>query len=411
MTEQLTMDRIGHRGDAIADGPDGPIYVPYSLPGETVDLAPWPGHPDRRHVLRVVQPSPQRIEPICPHFSVCGGCATQHWQASAYLAWKHSLVEAALLQAGIEVTIAPVIDAHGAGRRRATFHASSGASRDILNVGFAAAQAHHIIPIDRCPILSPSLAGALPAAWAVAQALSPIRKPLDIQVTATDGGMDMDVRGSGALTPKLSAQLARIADEHRLVRLTRHGELVAQRATPALRIGRANIELPPGTFLQATARGEEMLAEQVIARLGGARSVIDLFCGVGPFALRIAEFARVTAADSDAAAVAALAKAAPARGLQPVTAQVRDLFRRPLMTQELTGDAVIFDPPRQGAETQAREIARSKVRTVVAVSCNPTTFARDAKILCDGGYRIGTVTPIDQFRYSAHVELVAAFTR
>jgi 23S rRNA (uracil1939-C5)-methyltransferase len=154
-----------------------------------------------------------------------------------------------------------------------------------------------------------------------------------------------------------------------------------------------------------------MLAEQVIARLGGARSVIDLFCGVGPFALRIAEFARVTAADSDAAAVAALAKAAPAPGLKPVTAQVRDLFRRPLMTQELTGDAVIFDPPRQGAETQAREIARSKVRTVVAVSCNPTTFARDAKILCDGGYRIGTVTPIDQFRYSAHVELVAAFTR
>jgi 23S rRNA (uracil1939-C5)-methyltransferase len=410
MTEELSMARLGHRGDAIADGLDGPIYVPYTLPGEIVEVEAWPGHPDRRHLLRVVTPSPQRAEPICPHFGVCGGCALQHWETTAYRDWKRALVEAALRQADLEAPVEALIDAHRDGRRRATFHASRG-ERDILSVGFAAAQAHHIVPIDRCPILSPALAGALPAAWALAQVLHPMKKPLDIQATATDGGIDVDVRGSGTVPAKLSTQLARIAEEHRLVRLTRHGDLIAQRAAPTLRIGRASVELPPGAFLQATVLGEDVLARLVIAHLAGAKTVFDLFCGIGPFALRIAEFARVTAADNDAAAIAALAKAAPASGLKPVLAQTRDLFRRPFLAQELTADAVVFDPPRQGAETQVREIAKSKVKTVIAVSCNPTTFARDAKILCDGGYRIGAVTPVDQFRYSMHVELVAKFTR
>ncbi|MGZ3412122.1 MAG: class I SAM-dependent RNA methyltransferase [Xanthobacteraceae bacterium] len=410
MTEQLAITRLGHRGDAVADGPDGPIYVPYSLPGETVEVTPWPGHPDRRHLLRVISASPQRATPICQHFGTCGGCSLQHWDPTAYREWKRGLVDAALKQVGLDVEIDALIDAHGDGRRRATFHASRG-GHDILNVGFAAAQAHHIVPIDRCPILSPALDGALPAAWAVAQMLDPVNKPLDIQATATDGGIDMDVRGSGALPSKLASRLAQLAEEHRLVRLTRHGDLIAQRATPSIRIGRANVELPPGAFLQATVAGEEALAKQVISHLAGARTVVDLFCGVGPFALRIAEFARVIAADSDADAVAALTKAAPAPGLKPVDAQTRDLFRRPFLAQELKADAIVFDPPRQGAEAQAREIAKSKVKTVVAVSCNPTTFARDAKILCDSGYRLVKVTPIDQFRYSMHVELVAKFVR
>ena len=221
-------------------------------------------------------------------------------------------------QAGLEVEID---DVDRCARRRAAgalrFTRSRG-GHDILNVGFAAAQAHHIVPIDRCPILSPALDGALAAAWAIAQMLDPVNKPLDIQATATDGGIDMDVRGSGALPPKLAARLAQVAEEHRLVRLTRHGDLIAQRAAPSIRIGRANVELPPGAFLQATVAGEETLAQQVISHLAGAKTVIDLFCGVGPFALRIAEFARVIAADSDAAAVAALTKAAPAPGLKPV---------------------------------------------------------------------------------------------
>jgi 23S rRNA (uracil1939-C5)-methyltransferase len=287
------------------------------------------------------------------------------------------------------------------------------ATHDILEVGYAALYAHRIVPIDRCPILAPGLAGAIDAAWAIAETLKPASKPLDIQATATDAGIDVDVRGSGPLTPQLTAALARVAETRRLARITRHGELVAQRATPVIRIGRASLALPPGAFLQATVRGEETLAQLVAEHVGAARAVADLFAGVGPFALRLAERARVLAADSDAGAIDALRRAAAATsGLKPVTAERRDLFRRPFVAQELTGiDAAVFDPPRQGAEAQARELAKSRVPVVVAVSCNAATFARDVKILIDGGYRIGAVTPVDQFRYSAHVEIVARLTR
>jgi 23S rRNA (uracil1939-C5)-methyltransferase len=177
-------------------------------------------------------------------------------------------------------------------------------------------------------------------------------------------------------------------------------------------MGRAVVPLPPGAFLQATGAGEEALAQLVTAHVGDAKSVADLFCGVGPFALRLAERAKVTAADSDEGAVAALREAAKAPGLKPIVGEKRDLFRRPMLAQEFARiDAVIFDPPRQGAEAQARTLAASKVPVVVAVSCNPATFARDVKILLDGGYRLTAVTPVDQFRYSAHVEIVARLVR
>ena len=199
------------------------------------------------------------------------------------------------------------------------------------------------------------------------------RKPLDIQVTATETGLDIDVRGSGPLTAARVGELAAIADRRRLARLTRHGEMVAQRTKPMLRIGRTELMLPPGAFLQATAAGEAILARLVDAHCAGARTVADLFCGVGPFALRLAERARITAADNDAAAIAALQRAATgAQGLKPIEALGRDLFRRPFVPVELKRfDAVVFDPPRQGAEAQARALAASPVATVVAVSCNP----------------------------------------
>ena len=410
MTERLVITSIGHRGDGVADGADGPLYVPNALPGETVEVEAWPGHPDRRQVLRILSPSAERIAPICPHFGVCGGCAVQHWRADSYRTWKRGLVIAALAQAGIDADVGELVDAHGAGRRRATFHARR-SGRDTLSVGFAAAHAHHIVPIDACPILAPALAGALPAAWAIAQALEPLQKPLDLQFTATDSGLDVDVRGSGTLAASAMAALARIAEQHRLARLTRHGELVIRRATPTLTVGTAAIELPPGAFLQPTVEGEAALAKLALAHLAGAKHVIDLFCGVGPFALRIAAFARVDAVDGDAAAIEALIKAARSTGLKPVTAKRRDLFRQPLGTSELRADAVLFDPPRQGAEAQAHEIAKSRITTAVAVSCNPATFARDARVMIDGGYKLTAVTPVDQFKYSPHVEVVAKFQR
>jgi 23S rRNA (uracil1939-C5)-methyltransferase len=412
VTERLTISRLGHRGDGVVDTGAEPVYVPYTLPGETVEVDAWPGHPDRRQLLRVDSPSADRIAPICPHFGACGGCALQHWSAPRYRAWKRASVVEALAQADIDAPVDDLVDAHGDGRRRAVFHARRG-TRDVLEVGFAALRAHHIVAIDRCPILAPALDGAIDAAWAIAEALTPIQKPLDIQVTASEAGLDIDVRGSGLLGAAESAALARIADRHRLARLTRHGEIVAQRATPTITMGRARVPLPPGAFLQATIAGEAALARLVEEHCDNAKTVADLFAGLGPFALRLAERMRVIAMDSDAAAIAALGRAtATTQGLKPVDAQTRDLFRRPLLAAELKSmDRVVFDPPRQGAEAQARALAASTVPVIVAVSCNPATFARDARLLADGGYKCLRVTPVDQFLYSPHVELVARFER
>ncbi len=411
MVERLTIDRLGHHGDGVVDGGAEPIFVAGALPGETVEVETVAGHPDRRQLLRVEKASPGRIAPICPHFGVCGGCAVQHLDVSAYRAWKRDLVVTALRQAGIDVPVADLVDGHGDGRRRAVFHARS--NRNVLQVGYSAARAHRIVSIDRCPILAKSLDGALRAAWAVAETLLPAAKPLDIQITATDTGLDVDVRGSGPLTASLTAALAKVAATRGLARLTRHGEIVVQQRVPTLRMGKAIIALPPAAFLQATTQGETVLAELVMSACAGAKVIADLFAGVGPFTLRLAEHARVIAADYDDAAIVALKRtAAGTAGLKPVEATTRDLFRNPLVLDELGRfDAVVFDPPRQGAQAQSRALAASRVPVIAAVSCNPATFARDARILLDGDYRLTCVTPVDQFRYSTHVEIVGRFEK
>jgi 23S rRNA (uracil1939-C5)-methyltransferase len=412
-TERFAIDHVGHHGDGVVIAGGGNIYVPYTLGGETVEAAPVPGrHPDRRRLLKVETASAERIAPFCPHFTVCGGCAIQHWEAAPYSAWKRDLVVATLAQAGIDGEVAPLVDAHGAGRRRITLHARMG-THEVLEVGYAASGSHDIVPIDRCPILDRKMDGAIEAAWAVAEPLISIGKPLDIQVTATDSGLDIDVRGSGPLSTALITRLSQVAQQHRLARLTRHGELILMRMPPVVAMGTAKVVLPPGSFLQATVAGEEALAALVSDHCKRGKQIADLFCGVGPFALRLAARAKVNAFDSDAGAVTALQKAATSTpGLKPLRAEPRDLFRRPLMPQELRDyDTVVFDPPRQGAQAQATQLAASKVPTVVAVSCNVTTFARDAKILIDGGYKIEGVTPVDQFRHTPHVELVARFRR
>jgi 23S rRNA (uracil1939-C5)-methyltransferase len=412
VVERLLIDHVGHRGDGVALAGGAAIYVPYTLGGETVEATRGSGPADRRQLLAVETASPERIAPFCPHFGVCGGCAIQHWQPDRYRAWKRDLVVETLKQARLDCEVVPLVDAHGLGRRRMTLHARMG-THDILKVGFAAAHSHDIVPIDRCPILDPGLNGALDAAWALAEPLIKTGKPLDIQITATSNGLDIDVRGSGPLPPNMIATLSRLADAHRLARLSRHGELVLLRLPPVIAVGTAQVTLPPGSFLQATTLGEETLAGLVAAHCRRAKHIADLFCGVGPFALRLATAARIAAFDSDAGAVAALQKAATATsGLKPVKTEARDLFRRPLMPQELRDfDAIVFDPPRQGAQAQALQLAASKVGTVVAVSCNIATFARDARILVDGGYRLEGVTPVDQFRHTPHVELVAKFVR
>ena len=410
MGERLTIDHVGHRGDGVTG--DGATFVPYTLAGEIVETEPLEGHADRRKLLRVVAPSVERIDPFCPHFTVCGGCAIQHWREDGYRAWKRSIVSETLAQAGIACEVAELQDAHGKGRRRIVVHARK-SQRGILKVGFAAAGSRDIVPIARCPVLAPGLDDALVAAEAIAEALTVASKPLDIQLTATDNGLDVDVRGSGPLDAKATAALGKLAAQHRLARLTRHGEIVAQLRPPVVGVGTAKVTLPPGSFLQATQAGEDTLAALVVDLCGKAKCVADLFCGVGPFALRLAERSRVDAYDSEAGAIDALRRASQmTKGLKPLKAEARDLFRRPLLPLELNElDVAVFDPPRQGAQAQTRELARSKVPLVIAVSCNVATFARDARLLIDGGYRIGRVTPVDQFRHTPHVELVADFRR
>jgi 23S rRNA (uracil1939-C5)-methyltransferase len=412
VAERLVIDHVGHRGDGIGFAGGESLFVPYTLAGETVEVESVADHPDRRSLMRIEHASPERIDPFCRYFGACGGCAIQHWQPEAYRAWKRQIVVDTLDHAGIACDVAALIDAHGAGRRRITVHARRGGDGE-LRTGFAAANSHAIVAISECPILDPGLRGALDAARALAEALKPTAKPLDIQVTAAGNGLDVDVRGSGPLSTALIASLSEIAQRHGLARLTRHGELVLMRTPPAIEIGAARVILPPGSFLQATLAGEEALAALVSGHCKRAKHIADLFCGVGPFALRLAAKARVTAFDSDAGAVTALAKAVTsASGLKPVKAETRDLFRRPLMAQELRDyDTIVFDPPRQGALAQVKQLAASKIPVVIAVSCNVATFVRDARILIDGGYKIEGVTPVDQFRHTPHVELVARFAR
>lgn len=409
--ERLRIDRLGARGDGIAAAGDGPVYVARALPGELV-AAERAG--ERGTLLDVFEASPDRVAAYCPEVGRCGGCATQEYAQEAALRWKRQLLVDAFAREGIAAgdLVSPAVDAHGAGRRRATFHARGGPDGKVA-VGFAEARSHAIVAIRDCPLLAPTMAGALPAARAVAAALVSRGKPLDVAVTATEAGLDVDVRGSGPLPEAMRLRLVALAEKFDLARLSIHGDVVVARRKPVIAVGRATVTPPPGGFLQATQAGEEALATLASVAIGKAKRIADLFCGVGAFALRLADRAEVFAADSERPAVAALDAAARATpGLKRVTAEARDLFRRPLTPKELERfDAVVFDPPRAGAEAQARALAASKVKTVVAVSCNAATLARDAAILIAGGYRLVAATPVDQFRHSAHVEAVATFTR
>jgi 23S rRNA (uracil1939-C5)-methyltransferase len=294
-----------------------------------------------------------------------------------------------------------LLDATGVGRRRATLHVrKSGA-------GYMRAKSHEVLDIDACPILAPTLSKMAPR---IARALQPLAGDCDVSFTLTATGIDLSVKSERKLK---SVALAEFARTWKLARLTFNGDPVFMQQPPAIRMGKALVEIPPASFLQATEAAETTLAGLVVEGIGSAKRVADLFSGVGPFALRLAETARVFAADSDRLAIAALTKAFNhVQGLKPIEAKVRDLFRDPLAPIELDPfDAVVFDPPRAGAEEQAKELARSKVKTVVAVSCDPKTFARDAAILIAGGYRLESVTPVDQFAWSTHVEVVGVFRR
>ncbi len=415
LAAKLTIDRLGDRGEGRAKGPRGAIFVPYALAGENI-VAEVDG--ERGHLVEILTPSPDRIPAICPYYGTCGGCAVQALAEAPYRAWKHGLLVEALRHLGLPLdTIGDLVDAQGEGRRRATFHARpsahSGAGIGGMKVGFMQARAHELVEIDACPVLAPSMDRAIPAARALANELSRQAKPLDIVVTATLSGLDIDIRGCGALDHATTQWLIEVAEKMDLARVSNHGVIIIERRQPLLAMSETDVRPPPGAFLQATLAGEEILASRVTTALQGARRVGDLFAGLGTFALRLAKTAEVHAFDLDHPALSSLHRAARANtSLRPVTVLKRDLFKRPLNADELkTFDALVFDPPRGGAEPQARAIAASEVPLVVYVSCYARSFARDAALLCEGGYQLESVDPIDQFRFSPHIEIVGIFRR
>jgi 23S rRNA (uracil1939-C5)-methyltransferase len=408
LNSRIHIERLGQKGEGLGRGPEGQISVPYALAGETI-VAELDG--SRGKLIEVLTPSPNRIEPFCRSFSICGGCAVQTLAATPYAQWKQDLLSDALRQAGLQAKIEPLIHAHGEGRRRAVFHART-APDGRTAVGFMQARAHDIVEIGDCPLLAPSMSGALPAARALADALAASGKPLDIHITATTEGLDVDLRGCGPLDEHQTRRMVRCALGLDLARLSNHGALITVQRQPTLRMGRALVAPPPGVFLQATEAAEKLLAGKICTMLNGVETVADLFAGVGTFSLPIAEFAGVHAFDLDAPALAALARGTRIDGLRPVKVETRDLFRRPLASKDLAPfGAVVFDPPRTGAQEQARALAGSSVPIVISVSCNAQTFARDTAILCAGGYEIVRIEPVDQFRCAPHLEIIGEFRR
>jgi 23S rRNA (uracil1939-C5)-methyltransferase len=397
---RLVLAEMGRHGEAVGEASGRPVYVSYALPGEVVEAEISGTH---ARLIEILNPSPERIDPFCPHFGHCGGCQIQHWQADAYRQWKRNLLVTALKNQGIDAEVEPLIDAQGEGRRRATLHVVT--SPDGVLAGFNAARSHGIHPLDHCPILVPALKTALQ----IARHIGAVIGACDVAFTASETGLDVDV----ATKRKPTSALAALVQSENLARLSLNHEPLVTRIAPEITIGKARLRLPAGGFLQATRAGEETLAALVLENMTKGKRVADLFSGVGVFALRLAAKMQVYAADSDKASIAALAEAVRrTEGLKPIEAQVRDLFREPLMARELKDfDAIVFDPPRAGAEAQARQLAKSTVKTVIAVSCDPASFARDARILIEGGYQLKRVTPVDQFAFTAHVETVALFQR
>ncbi len=404
MSTRLEISRLGAQGDGIAETPRGPVFVPFALPGEAVTAAVGK---DRADVIAVLEPSPLRVPPPCRHFGTCGGCALQHLEEGAYRAFKRQLVVEALAQQGLDVPVADLVPCPPASRRRVTWTARRTGSGMLM--GYLKALSHEIVDIAEDPIALPVIAGAIPLVRELAGKVCATADPFKLLVTATASGLDIAVSGSGALAEVRRQEATRFAIRAGLARLSLDGEILVEPKKPAIMIGNVEVNPPPGAFLQAVEVAEEAMAALVAAHLGKAKRVADLFAGVGTFALRLARASEVHAVEGEAAALAALDRAFRfGRGLKRVTTERRDLFRRPLTWKELNAyDGLVFDPPRAGAEDQARQIARSDVRQVAAVSCNPVSLARDLAILIEGGYRLVSVTPIDQFLWTPHVEAVA----
>lgn len=411
----LTVERLGARGDGLARWQGQTLYLTGAVPGDRVRVRIDQGK--RGPIVTgwdLEAPSDQRVAPRCRHFGRCGGCTLQHLDDASYRGFLTDKIAAALHQHGLQAEmLAPAVSPPGS-RRRLVLHARPRGQAVLL--GFFEARSRQLVDVEMCPVARPDLVALLPGLRRVLAGLLHPSATATLTLTATDTGVDLAM--ALPQPPDLAAReaLAAFAESADLAAVSWDWdgawEPIAQRRVPQMSFGRARVGLPAGSFLQATAEGEAALRDAVLAT-AGAGPAMDLFAGLGTFSFPLAETRPVTAVEGAGPAVQALAKAArTTAGLKPVTAVHRDLFRRPMTPEELRGfDTVVLDPPRPGAKAQAEQLARSSVPHVVAISCNPATFARDVAILVAGGYRLGPIRPVGQFLWSSHVELAASLCR
>lgn len=405
MSAILDIKRLGAQGDGIADTEKGPVFVPFTLPGERVNAAV---DGKRADPVAILEASPLRVEPACKHFSVCGGCAMQHLDESAYREWKRNLLVDALRSKSIDVEVEPLIVCAPYSRRRAAFTVRRTEKGMLL--GFNAALSHRIVDIEECPVLVPSIVEQLGLLRKLAELIAKTAQPFRMSVAQTASGLDVAIEESGKLEGKARQSAIEFVLNSGIARLSIDGEIIIEPKKPVIMVNDIAVQVPPGAFLQAVDSAENAMAELVGLHVKKAKRVADLFSGVGTFALRLAKNSEVHAVENNAPALASLDRGYRfGTGLKKVTVEKRDLFIRPLTFKELdaTYDGIVFDPPRAGAEDQVRQLARSNVPYVAAVSCNPLSLARDLAILIQGGYKIKRVVPIDQFLWSPHLETVA----
>ncbi len=396
------------QGDGIVDGPDGPLYIPFTLPDELVE-GEIAGN--RIPKPRILGPSSDRVKAPCSHFKTCGGCSMQH-ASDAFLAdWKPEIVRNALAAHDLTAEFRPIITSPAQSRRRATF-AAQRTKKGVL-IGFHGRASNTVVAIPSCKLLHPDLLKTMPALEALTKIGASRKAGITISVTQSAAGADVSVQDAKEADGPMMVELGTLVEHFKLSRLSWNGEIVAMRAMPVQTFDGINVSPPVGAFLQATESGQKALTETVLEAVGDAKHIVDLFSGCGTFSLPLAKHAQVLAVEGDAALLDALDAAwRNGDGLKTLATHKRDLFRNPMLKEELKKvEAAVIDPPRAGAKAQCEALAEADIPRIAFVSCNPVTFARDAKILVSAGYSIEWVQVVDQFRWSAHVELVALFTK
>jgi 23S rRNA (uracil1939-C5)-methyltransferase len=420
---EVTVEDLGARGDGVATGPRGPLYIPYAAPGDRLRVVQGQrvGEGWRAEIVERLADGPDYRKPPCVQFGACGGCAVQQLNDVAYASWKRGLAIEALARRGLDGGVVGALRrVPDAARRRARIQACGAKGGAAL--GFFAPQSHRIVPLEGCIVLRPDILRLRPPLGRLMSRLLDPGVRAEAAVTVTEAGLDVTLgfaTSPDLATRELLVDFAMAADLARLSwrQMGRGGpapEPVLQQRPPRVMFGDVSAIPPPDAFLQPTAEGEALLREAVTAAVTGAERIADLYAGCGAFSLPLAQArARVTAADFAGDHVRALLGAARAGKFgERLDAEERDLERRPLAGSELSAfDAVVLDPPRGGAEAQCRALADSSVPVIAYVSCHAANFARDVRILVDGGYALESVTPVDQFVYTPHLELVGVFRK